>query len=127
MSKICTNNIYKPSDNLLNMILKSIVWGISGMFLGVSINNIITAISNSYKNSKNNIPSVIIELFEIFLQIILCSVMLSLIHSYFNYIGWTWQNTTFGFIFVSFFFGVQHNILTNIEKTLLIDKINSKI
>ena len=119
-----TNNIYKPSENLSNMIIKNTIWALAGIFLGIFINNIIIYISNIYeKNNTNNNTNII--LLEISIQIILCSVILALIHTNFHDIGWTWQNTTPGFIFVSFFFGVQFNIFTNIQKTLIIDKINN--
>ena len=116
------NNSYKPSDNLFNMIIKNIVWGSAGIILGVVINNIILYISNMYEKNTTNTTNRI--LFEIAIQLILCSVILAVIHSYFNYIGWTWQSTTPGFVFVSFFFGVQYNIFINIQKKLILDKLN---
>lgn len=122
------NNIYKPSDNLFNMIIKNIIWGFAGIILGLLVNNITIYISNIYANIYANTYAINttntnIIILEILIQIILCSAILALIHSYYNYIGWTWQNTTAGFIFVSFFFGVQYNIFINIQKKLIIDKI----
>jgi hypothetical protein len=124
MSKISTNNVYKPSDNLPNMIIKNIVWALAGIILGVLINNIIIYITNTYANTYAiNTTNTNIILLEISIQLILCSVILAIIHTNFHDIGWSWQNTTAGFIFVSFFFGVQYNIFINIQKTLIIDKI----
>ena len=118
------NNIYKPSDNLFNMIIKNTSWGFFGIILGLLINNITICISNTYANTYGiNTTNTNIILLEILIQIILCSIILAIIHSYYNYIGWSWQNTTAGFIFVSFFFGVQYNVFINIQKTLIIDKI----
>ena len=59
---------------------------------------------------------------EILLQLILCCIILSIIHINFNYFGWTWQHTTPGFIFVSFFFGAQYNVFTNMQKRFIIDR-----
>ena len=118
------NNIYKPSDNLFNMIIKNTIWGFAGIILGLLINNITIYISNTYANTyainTTNTNSILLE---ILIQIFLCSIILAIIHSNYNYIGWSWQNTTAGFIFVSFFFGVQYNVFINIQKTLIIDKI----
>ena len=111
------NNIYLPSDNLHNMIFKSIIWGVIGGFLGISINNICIYILN-HTNYKLNL------ILEITLQFILCCIVLSVIHVNCHHFGWTWQNTTPGFIFVSFFFNVQYNIFNTILQLFTIDKIN---
>ena len=107
-----SNNIYLPSDNLHNMIIKSIIWGILGGFLGISINNMYVYILN-HINYKPNI------ILEIVLQFILCCILLSVIHIHFNYFGWTWQNTTPGFIFVCLFFNVQYNMFNSIPYILI--------
>ena len=111
------NNIYLPSDNLHSMIIKSIIWGIIGSALGISINNIYIYILN-HIDYKPNIT------LEILLQFILCCILLSVIHINFNYFGWTWQTTTPGLIFVCLFFGVQYNIFNNIQQIFIIDKKN---
>ena len=108
-------NIYLPSDNLNNMIIKCIIWGLLAIILGTIVNNIFVHILNNI----NYKPNIIVE---ILLQLILCCIILSIIHINFNYFGWTWQHTTPGFIFVSFFFGAQYNVFTNMQKRFIIDR-----
>ena len=114
-----SNNIYLPSDNVYYMIIKCIIWGILGTALGIIINNLTIFLINNFfikKNTKYDIG-----LFEILFQFILCCIILSIIHMKFNYFGWTWQNTTPGFIFVSLFFAVQYNIFNNIPNLFILD------
>jgi hypothetical protein len=114
-----SNNIYLPSDNLNYMIIKCIIWGILGTTLGIIINNIVIFLINNFFIKNNSDYK--IGIFEILLQFILCCITLSLIHMKFNYFGWTWQNTTPGFIFVSLFFAVQYNIFNNIPYLFVLD------
>jgi len=109
------NDIYLPIYNLHDMIIQCIIYGIIGIILGILVNNIYVYILNniSYK------PNVIVE---IVLQLIICSIVLSIININFHFFGWAWQNTTPGFIFVSFFFGVQYNAFSNIQQILAISK-----
>lgn len=101
-------NIYNPNEIISKMIIKNFVWGMLGLVLGVIVNNIVIKTANTFdlrgKNGQN------------ILQILLCSVVLAMIHNYNNYFGWTWQNVTPGLFFVSFFFGTQFKIMTNVNE-----------
>ena len=87
--------------------------GSTGLILGVIINNIVIYLSNYLKLKLLFIQNVI--------QISLCSILLSLLHNYYNYFGWTWQNLTHVLFFVSFFFGVKFKLMNNIEDTYELD------
>ena len=110
-------NMYKPADNFIHMSLKKFTWGIFGLVLGVIINNILVFLNNNLKIKYLLIQNI--------LHLTLCSVFLSAIHSQYNYFGWTWQNLTPGLFFVSFFFGVQFKIFTNIQNTYILN--NTKL
>ena len=112
-----SSNQYVPSDNFANMAIKNFAWGTTGLILGVIINHIVIYLSNHFKIKILFIQNVI--------QVSLCSILLALIHSYHNYFGWTWQQLTPGVFFVSFFFGVQYKILSNIQNTYVIDSDNN--
>jgi hypothetical protein len=116
-----SNNIYLPSDNVYYMIIKCIIWGVLGTALGIIINNITIFILNNISIFILNNTNYEIGIFEIVFQFILCCIILSIIHINFNYFGWTWQNTTPGFVFVSLFFAVQYNIFNNIPKLFILD------
>ena len=73
-------------------------------------NNDLIVLISYYLNIKILFVQNIIQLF-------FCSILLGTIHILYNYFGWTWQNITPGLFFISFFFGVQFNILNNIEAT----------
>ena len=104
-----SSNIYEPYDSFYDMITKNFVWGLMGIILGVLINNYVVFISN-----KLQIKNVLLQNI---IQLGLCSFVLAQTHMWFNYFGWSWQNITPGLFFVSFFFGVQFNIFTNIQNT----------
>ena len=113
MSSKNTIDIYKPKDNFFNMAIKNFSWGVLGLVFGISINNSIIYLSN-----KLNINILIIQNI---LQILFCAILLSLLNYYFHFFGWSWQATTEGVFFVSFFFGVQYKLLTNIQNTYIIN------
>ena len=106
-----SSKMYVPEDNFYTMITKNFIWGILGITLGIIINNIVGFISNKLK--------IKILLIQNTIQLILCSFVLAQINTHFNYFGWSWQNVTPGLFFVSFFFGVQFNIFTNIQSTYI--------
>ena len=119
MSKsISSSNQYAPTDNFVNMTIKNFVWAIIGLILGLIINNIVVYLSIHLNIEYLFVQNVI--------QIGLCSILLALIHTYYNYFGWTFQNITPGLFFISLFFGVQYKLLTNIQNTYIIydNKIN---
>ena len=105
------NNLYKPIDNLYSMIIKNFVWGICGITLGIIINNSVIVISKKFKIKHLLAQNII--------QLALCSYVLALINCLFNYFGWTWQNITPGLFFVSFFFGVQVKIFSNLQTSYI--------
>ena len=102
---------YKPSDNFYNMMAKNFIWGALGLILGIVVNNTVCFISNNL-NMKN-------LLLQNIMQLLLCSFILAQIHIHYNEFGWTWQNVTPGLFFVSFFFGAQFNIFTNVQSTYI--------
>ena len=102
-----SENLYKPKDSFYIMIIKNITWGVLGITLGVIINNTVIFMCNTFKINILTIQNTI--------QLFLCAFILALIQYFFNYFGWTWQNTTAGLFFVSFFFGIQIEIFTNIQ------------
>jgi hypothetical protein len=89
------------------MLSKNFLWGAIGIILGIIINNSVVLLSALLK--------IKILLLQNIIQLTLCSFILALIQYFFNYFGWTWQNVTPGLFFVSFFFGIQFNIFTNIQ------------
>ena len=97
---------YTPKDNPLVMTLKNITWGILGLALGISINDIIIIMSDLF--------DIKILFVQNILQVTLCSLTLAFIQYFNNYFGWSWQNITPGLFFVSFFFGTQFKILNNL-------------
>jgi hypothetical protein len=99
--------LYKPKDTFYIMIMKNVIWGILGILFGVIINNTVIFICNKYKITFLIVQNII--------QLLLCAIFLAVIQYLFNYFGWTWQNTTSGLFFVSFFFGTQVDIFTNIQ------------
>ena len=107
---------YAPSDNVYMMTYKNILWGVSGLILGIIVNNIVIEISY--------LLSIKVLFIENVIQIVLSSLVLAVIHDNFHYIGWTWQNTTFGFIFVSLFFLAQFKLAHNIEDTYILKNSN---
>ena len=115
-----STNIYAPPDNFVYMTIKSFTWGLIGLILGVFINNSIVYLSGNLK-----IESLIIQNI---LQVLSCAIILSLLNKYFHFFGWSWQNHTEGLFFVSFFFGVQYKILSNIQNDYVVrDTINDTI
>ena len=105
------NNKYKPIDNLYTMVIKNFSWGLAGISLGIIINNSVILISKLFKIKHLLAQNTI--------QLALCSFVLALIHILFNYFGWTWQNITPGLFFISFFFGIQIKIFSNIQTTYI--------
>jgi hypothetical protein len=107
-------NIYAPSDKFIYMTMKNFSWGILGLVFGMSINNIVIYLSKTLIIEKLLLQNI--------LQILLCALLLSTLHYYHNYFGWTLQNNTEGLFFVSFFFGVQFKVLSNIQSVYEIKK-----
>ncbi len=90
---------------------KNFTWGAVGIILGIIINNSVAFLSTLLKINVLIMQNII--------QLILCSFILALINNLYYYFGWTWQNVTPGLFFVSFFFGVQFKIFTNIQNTYI--------
>ena len=106
-------NIYKPQDDFIYMAMKNFSWGSVGLMLGIIINNITVYLWNKFKIKILFLQNII--------QLFICSMLLSSLNIYYNYFGWTWQNATPGLFFVSFFFGVQYKLLTNIQTTYILE------
>jgi hypothetical protein len=105
------SNIYKPNDNFYIILTKNFIWGALGILFGITINNSVVFISTLFE--------IKILLLQILIQLILCSFILALINTLFNYFAWTWQNITPGLFFVSFFFGVQFTMFKHIQNTYI--------
>ena len=114
MSTKKTIDIYTPPDKFIYMSMKNFFWGVLGLVFGITINNIVIYLSKTLK--------IKILLLQNILQVLLCALLLSTLHYYHNYFGWTWQNHTEGLFFVSFFFGVQFKVLSNIQRTYEIEQ-----
>ena len=109
-----TASVYTPVDNFSRLLTKNFIWGASGITLGIIINNL-TVLLSSLLQIKN-------LLFQNIIQLLFCSFVLAGIHTSFNYFGWTWQNVTPGLFFVSFFFGIQFKIFSNIQNQFILTK-----
>ena len=116
---LISQTLYKPSDNVFRMCMKNASWGAMGLLLGILINNIIVALSNSLKIKYLMVQNV--------MQLFLCSLALALLHNYYHYFGWSWQNITPGLFFVSFFFGVQFKLMLNIQSSYILDDLTKEI
>jgi hypothetical protein len=106
-------SIYTPSSTFIHMVGECLLWGTLGLVFGVMNNNLIVVISNHFKIESLLLQNV--------LQLIFCSILLSAIHVNYNYFGWSWQNLTPGLFFVSFFFGVQFKMITNIQNSYIVE------
>ena len=102
----------KNIDKFHIMTLKNIVWGICGLITGLIINDFVVHLSNKLKIKSLFIQNI--------LQITICAIVLALLHTYYLF-GWDWQHLIPELFFISFFFGVQYKILTNIQNTYVID------
>ena len=106
-------NINKSNMEEFHIIAsKNIIWGVSGLVLGLLINDSVIYISNKFKIKHLLIQNII--------QIIFCALVLALLHTYYLY-GWDIKHIMPELFFVSFFFGVQYKILNNIQSTYVID------
>jgi hypothetical protein len=102
---------YKPTESFHILLTKNIVWSVLGIILGIINNNIIVLLCNIF-----NIQILFVQNS---LQLFACSLILTTIQYCFNYFGWSWQNITPGLFFISFFFGIQYHIFTNIQNTYI--------
>lgn len=116
---LTSQTVYKPSDNIIMMTLKNAGWGTSGLLLGILINNIIIALSNSLKIKYLMVQNIA--------QLFLCSITLATLHNYYHHFGWSWQSITPGLFFVSFFFGVQFKLMLNIQSSYILDDLTKEI
>jgi len=105
----------KNIDKFHIMTTKNIIWGISGLVLGIIVNDTVIYISNKCKIKSLFIQNII--------QISICALLLAFLHTYYLY-GWDWQHLTPELFFVSFFFGVQYKIINNIQNTYIINNDN---
>ena len=102
----------KSIDKFHIMTSKNIIWGISGLVIGLIINDFVIQLSNKLKIKNLFIQNI--------LQITICAIVIALLHTYYLF-GWDWQHLMPELFFISFFFGVQYKILTNIQNTYVID------
>ena len=102
---------YIPADNFYMTSLKSFTFGSIGLILGIAINNAVVFIANTLKMKT--------AILQIIMQLIVCSTVLAGIHHFYNYFGHSWQNVTEGLFFISFLFGVQFNLYTNVQNAYI--------
>uniref|UniRef100_A0A6C0F037 Uncharacterized protein n=1 Tax=viral metagenome TaxID=1070528 RepID=A0A6C0F037_9ZZZZ len=103
-------------DDFHVMTVKNVFWGITGLILGLIINDIVIFVSNTFKIKY--------LLLQNFIQITLCAMLLAVIHTN-NLYGWSWQHLIPELFFISFFFGVQYKILSNLQHSYVIHSDNS--
>lgn len=96
-------------NNLIKLTSMNIIWSILGIILGVTTDKVIGGLVHKF-NISNDMTKILIHLLA-------CCIILSIIQTTIsNYFGWSWQNITPGLFFISFYFGVQYNIFTMIQK-----------
>lgn len=100
--------MFQPEESVLHMVPKSILWGALGIFFG-RISNMMTVLVCKIGRINNMV-------LQNFTQLFICASILTLLRYFHHYFGWTWQNTTAGLFFVSFFFGTQFKIMSNIAE-----------
>jgi Na+-driven multidrug efflux pump len=100
--------MFEPEENVLHMIVKSMIWGALGIFVG-RLCNMLTAVFSNIGRVNNTIV-------QDFIQLFICAFVIAFIRNIQPYFGWTWQNTTAGLFFTAFFFGTQFRIMANIAK-----------
>ena len=94
--------------NTYDMAVTNFFWSLLGTLFGIAVNNL-----TLFVTSKLKVTNIYLE---ILIQMILCSMVLSYTKHQFPYFGWTWQNVTNGLFFVSFYFGTQYKLFSNIYK-----------
>jgi len=111
VSKNSKNN-NKTMDKFHIMATKNIFWGILGLGLGITVNDTVIYLSNKFKIKNLFIQNI--------MQITICAIVVTVLHTNYLY-GWDWQHLTPELFFVSFFFGVQYKLLSNIQNTYIIN------
>ena len=104
--------MYKPKYGFYNMLSKNFIWGGIGIILGILVNNSVVFITTLF-----NIQFLLLQIIT---HLLLCSFVLALINTLFNFFGWSWQNITPGLFFVSFFFGIQFKLFTKIQTNYIL-------
>lgn len=103
---------YKTFDNTYIIIIKCIVLGILGFILGIIINNFVVYFSNIFKIKNNLLQNIT--------QITFCSIIVSLLHTSNNFIGWTLHNTIPGIFFITLLFNAQFKLIHNLESNYIL-------
>jgi hypothetical protein len=98
---------FKTYDNVYIITIKCIILGILGLTIGVIINNLVIYISNKLIIKNKNL--------QVIIQITLCAIIVSLLHTQHKFIGWTLRNTIPGIFFITLLFTVQYKIFYNIN------------
>lgn len=89
-------------NNILSITAETIVFGISGVFLGTIINKLFLELSKKYKNFK-----ILISILQIAFSGAIIGIMFFYMSSFFTD---HFQRTLSGLAFPALFYGVQHNI-----------------
>ena len=109
---------YKTFDNIYIITIKCIIWGVLGLILGIIINDIVIYLSKILHIRNYIIQDII--------QIVLCAILVSFLHTYHKFIGWTLHSTIQGIFFIALLFNVQYKLTKNIEKSYIINNDDNK-
>lgn len=104
-------NVNEEKETVVKMTVKNIMWSIYGIIMGMTIDITCKKINKKLKINR--------EIVNVLIQLILCSVVLSIFRiKLLPYFGWSWQNITPGLFFVSFFFGSQFFLFSNVQNII---------
>lgn len=109
---------YKTFDNVYILIIKCIILGIFGLILGIIINDSIVYLLHILHIKNIFIQNII--------QIGICAVVVGLLHTSNNFLGWTLHNTIPGIFFITLLFSTQYKLMTNIEHSYIINNNDIK-
>jgi len=99
-----TSNISRDPQSIFVITIETIIFGVSGIILGIIVDKLFIMLSKKYKNYK--IPISI-------LQIVVSGLVLGIMYIYvFSYFTNHFQRTLSEIVFPALFYGVQSNIFS---------------
>ncbi len=97
------------NESFMSMSCRNFIYGLIGIIFGLVINSISQKINKKLKIENKNL--------KIIMQLFICSISLGYVHTILiPQFGWSWQNLTEGLFFISFFFGVQYSVFSDIQE-----------